>query len=138
MNLENEVLFEKEIFFSISTEVVHMQTMQVADVCAKKLDTTQKVDQQTPNLDLSGSWSDIGDFGHMMYTDEKENAIAINYLKNRAADRKEPFTEVVFKGNKNKGNPVITRARGRNLLVFFFLSFICWCLRATKIYILIK
>jgi hypothetical protein len=45
MNLENEVLFEKEIFFSISTEVVHMQTIQVADVCAKELDMIQKADQ---------------------------------------------------------------------------------------------
>ncbi|MCI94378.1 hypothetical protein A2U01_0115676, partial [Trifolium medium] len=40
-----------------------------------------------------------------MYTDEEKNAAAINYLKNRAADREEPFTEVVFKGNKKKGKP---------------------------------
>jgi hypothetical protein len=90
MNLENEVLFEKEIFFSISTEVVHMQTIQVADVCAKELDMIQKADQRILNLGLAGSWSDISDFEHMMYTNEKENVVAINYLKNRAADRKEP------------------------------------------------
>ncbi|MCI12370.1 hypothetical protein A2U01_0033474, partial [Trifolium medium] len=67
-----------------------------------------------PSLGLVGSRSGIGDSGHRMYTNEKENAAAINYLKNRAADREEPFTEVVFKGSKKKGKPVITRVRGRN------------------------
>jgi hypothetical protein len=50
-----------------------------------------------------------------MYTDEEENAAAIYYLKNRAADREKPFTEVVFKGNKKKCKSVITCARGRNM-----------------------
>ncbi|WJX92675.1 hypothetical protein P8452_74282 [Trifolium repens] len=92
MNLTNEVLFEKEIFTNISTGVVHVQTMQVANVHAKELDRTQKLNQQTSNLGLACSWSDIGDSGHMMYIDEKENEAAINHLKNRAADRDEPFT----------------------------------------------
>ncbi|MCI21002.1 hypothetical protein A2U01_0042166, partial [Trifolium medium] len=46
---------------------------QVEDVRAKELATTPKVDQQTLNLGFVGSWSGIGDFDHMMYTDEEEN-----------------------------------------------------------------
>ncbi|MCI27537.1 hypothetical protein A2U01_0048736 [Trifolium medium] len=46
--------------------------VQVEDVRVE-LATTPKVDQQTPNLGLVGSWSGISDFGHRMYTDEEEN-----------------------------------------------------------------
>jgi hypothetical protein len=104
-----------------ASRVVHVQLVQVEDVCPKELDRTQTVNQQTPNLGLVGSWSDIGNFGHRMYTDEEENATTINYLKNRAAEREEPFTEV-FKGNKKKGKPVITRARGRDLYYGWLLG----------------
>jgi hypothetical protein len=106
---------------SEASGVVHVQLVQVEDVCPKELDRTQKVNQQTPNLGHVGSWSDIGNFGHRMYTDEEENATTINYLKNRAAEREEPFTEV-FKGNKKKGKPVITRARGRDLYYGWLLG----------------
>ncbi|MCI31097.1 hypothetical protein A2U01_0052308, partial [Trifolium medium] len=82
-----------------------VKPVQVEDVCAKELATTPKVDQQSSCLGLVGSQSGIGDSGHRMYTDEEENATTINYLKNRAADREVPFTEVVFKGNKKKGKP---------------------------------
>ncbi|KAK2441572.1 hypothetical protein QL285_012854 [Trifolium repens] len=107
----------------------------------------QRVDQQTPNLRLVGSWSDAvteldyikyppsgcgmtsSDFvpvlnpqvahyldilkkwkdneasgiGYRVYTDEEENAAAVNYLKNRSTAREEPFTEVVSKAKKKKG-----------------------------------
>jgi hypothetical protein len=105
-----------------ASRVVHVQLVQVEDVCPKELDRTQTVNQQTPNLGLVGSWSDIGNFGHRMYTDEEENAAAINYLKNRATEREEPFTEVVFKGNKKKGKLAITRARGRDLYYGWLLG----------------
>jgi hypothetical protein len=95
-------------------ERILVQPVQVEDVHVIYLAMKQSVDQQTPILGFVGSSRDIGDFGHRMYTYEEENAAAINYLKNRAADREEPFTEVVFKGNKKKGKPVITRSRGRN------------------------
>jgi len=57
--------------------------------------------------------------GPRVYTDEKERAIAINYLRNRAAATEEPFTEVVSKAKKKnlkKGFQVHnTRSRGRLL-----------------------
>jgi hypothetical protein len=85
--------------------------VQVEDVLAKEPISTSKVDQQTPNLDIVGLWSGIGNIGHGMYTDEEENAASTNYLKNRVVDREEPFIQVVIKGNKKKGKSIITRAR---------------------------
>jgi hypothetical protein len=39
-----------------------------------------------------------------VYTNEEENAAAINYLKNHSAPREESFTEVVSKTKKKIGN----------------------------------
>jgi hypothetical protein len=39
-----------------------------------------------------------------VYTNEEENAAAINYLKNHSAAREESFTEVVSKTKKKIGN----------------------------------
>ncbi|GAU44230.1 hypothetical protein TSUD_399940 [Trifolium subterraneum] len=82
--------------------------VQMEDVRAKELTTAQIVDQQTPNLGHIGSGSGIDDIGHKMYTDKEENVAAINFLRNCVANREEPFTEVLFKGNRKKGKPVIT------------------------------
>jgi hypothetical protein len=55
-----------------------------------------------------------------VYTDEEENAAAINYLKNRPAAMEEPFTEVVSKTKKKNSHKGVnvhnTRARGKNML----------------------
>jgi hypothetical protein len=61
-------------------------------------------------------WKDneASDIGHRVYTDEEENAAALNYLKNRSAASEEPFTEVVSKATKKKGIHVHnTRSSGR-------------------------
>jgi hypothetical protein len=61
--------------------------------------------------------NDVGDIGHRVYTDEEENAAAINFLNNRSTAREEPFTEVVSnskKKNMQKGFQIhSTRSRGR-------------------------
>jgi uncharacterized membrane-anchored protein YjiN (DUF445 family) len=54
----------------------------------------------------------VCDFGHKMYTDEEENTSAINYLKNRAADR-DLLQRWCLRAIK-KGKPVIIRARSGN------------------------
>jgi hypothetical protein len=48
-----------------------------------------------------------------MYTDEKENAATVNYLKNRDAAGEEPFTEVVSKAKKKRVFRFIISASGR-------------------------
>jgi hypothetical protein len=44
-----------------------------------------------------------------MYTDEEQNAATINYLKNFAADRKEPLC--LIKGNKRRANQSLPALR---------------------------
>jgi hypothetical protein len=105
--------------------------MHVEDVLAKEPTTTPKVDQQTPNLGLVGSWSGIGDSGNRMYIDEEENAETINYLKNDVADKEKPFIEVVFKGNKTKCKPALSALGVRSVVWVvtwfpFFFSFFPW------------
>jgi uncharacterized protein YaaR (DUF327 family) len=60
---------------------------------------------------------------------EEENAAAINYLKNSAADRNESFTEMMFKDNKKRANQSLSVLRvgicsmGSYLISFF--PFLC-------------
>jgi hypothetical protein len=56
-------------------------------------------------LDILKKWKDneASGIGYRVYTDEEENAAAVNYLKNRSTAREEPFTEVVSKAKKKKG-----------------------------------
>ncbi|KAK2418107.1 hypothetical protein QL285_040346 [Trifolium repens] len=71
------------------------------------------------DLQILRVWKDneAGNIGHKTYTDEEENAAAINYLKNRSAAIEEPFIEVVSKAKKKnprKGVQVHnTRSSGR-------------------------
>jgi hypothetical protein len=71
------------------------------------------------DLEILRVWKDneAGNIGHKTYTDEEENATAINYLKNRSAAIEEPFIEVVSKAKKKNSQRGIhvhnTCSRGR-------------------------
>jgi hypothetical protein len=74
------------------------------------------------DLEILRVWKDkeASNISHKVYTDEEENAAAINYLKNRPAAMEEPFTEVVSKAKKKNSHKGVnvhnTRARGKNRL----------------------
>jgi hypothetical protein len=71
------------------------------------------------DLEILRVWKDheAGNIGHKTYTDEEENAAAINYLKNRSAATDEPFIEVVSKAKKKNSHKGVqvhnTRSKGR-------------------------
>ncbi|PNX73207.1 hypothetical protein L195_g029106 [Trifolium pratense] len=89
----NKVFVEK--FPSISTTVVHVELVQVEDARAKELDITQRVDwQHSPKLGIVGSWNDIGDFRHRMYTERKRMQkllIIRRTVLNHVVVKEEPF-----------------------------------------------
>ncbi|PNX79961.1 hypothetical protein L195_g035953 [Trifolium pratense] len=72
LSIEDVINLQGEKIPSISVVAVLEQLVQVEDVHANDLAMKQRVDQQTPNLGIVGSWDDVGNFGNKMDTDEKE------------------------------------------------------------------
>jgi hypothetical protein len=82
------------------------------------------------DLEILRVWKDkeASNISHKVYTDEEENAAAINYLKNRPAAMEEPFTEVVSKAkkkNSHKGVNVHNTRAKKNRFILNLQIFLC-------------